>query len=614
MIIALCFLLPLLIYFALRFLLPKPWLGRGSLIGALGVALISSLCVLAVVFTSPHWPEGTQIAWTGVAANGGRQIVLGGAEEEAISGYPNGAFAPRLQATASGALGALDIGGGGAFVRDDKTGEYLNGVPLPDGSSKSFGDYAIRLARSWYFWRRVEIADGQGSLVASFGVPAAARDRVYQLASFVERNALDKHAQPARLVAAEKWATDLRLLVTARGALRLLDRGTQHAQCEMPCRMSLHWSDSTLTAELKEDDGRLALNFLPPWRLASPIPPAAQDNSVKLTVTGRSRPGDYAFLLPLGNGVGDLRQSVGIKRDQDQTPVFTEQETRKQTQSGDYLPPEILRPRHKQDSEEWIGALSRVSVPAGQLAFVFSIINNLPRAKEIALLLFVALVCYGGGLALTWQRMPNAQTRWLVYGLAACLWDLLAFRLLLALRYSLAPNFLDDLAVQGVTVAFLGLAIIPGLLLLVGRLRSDLYNALPEGEGRTARLFAAIYLVVLAAAFLIIYYDAPHLWDKSDPQQWFRLPDHMIFKLGRLTAALYAATFFYLLGLILVLYRGESENESPFVSALVSPLRVVDGTFKLGRSRWETIADPYQALVTRVSVLLGLILIWLFAV
>ncbi|MDT7540239.1 MAG: hypothetical protein QOE33_143 [Acidobacteriota bacterium] len=616
MIIAFCFLLPLLIYFALRFLLPQAWFALGSLVGAIVIALASFLTVLAVVFTSPKWPEGTQIAWTGVAANGGHQLVIGGAEEEAVSGYPNGSFAPRLQASASGGTGSLDIGGGGAFVRDDKTGEYLNGVTLSDDASQNFGDYAVRLTRSWHFWRRVEIVDGQHVIVASFKVPEAARDRVYQLASYVERYALDKHDQPARLVAAARWAADLRLLVTSKGALRVLDHNSKHAPCEMPCRLSLHWTDSTLSAKLWNDEGRLMLDFLPPWRLASPlpspVPSSLQDPPAKLIVTGRARPGDYAFVLPLGNGVGDLRQNIGVKRDENQALVFSDQETRKQAKSSDYLPPEILRPGPKPDAEEWAGSLSRVSVPAGQLAFVLSVINNLPSLKEIALLLFVALVCYGGGLALAWRRMPDARTRWLVYGLAACVWNLLSFRLLLALRYSLAPNFLDDLAVQGVTVAFLGLALVPGLLLLVARLRNDLHEPLPEGGQRTTMLLVLSYLVLLVAAFLIIYYDAPHLWDKSDPQQWFRLPQHLIFKLGTITSLLYVAVFLYLLGLILSLYRGE--DEWPFQRALTGPLRIVDGAFKLGRSRWEDIADPNQALINRTSVLLFTVIVWLFIV
>jgi cell division protein FtsW (lipid II flippase) len=619
MIIAFCFLIPLLIYFALRFLLPQRWLGRGSFAGAVTLALASSVTVLVVVFTSPKWPEGTQIAWTGVAANGSaRQLVVGGAEEEAVSGYPNGSFVPRLQATADGTVGSLDISGGGAFVRDDKTNEYLNGVALTDDASQSFGDYAVRLARSWHFWRRVEIVDAQRSVVASFKIPETARDRVYQLASFVERYALDKHDQPARLVAAEKWAAELRLLVTSNGALRVLDRSSKHAPCEMPCRLSLHWTDSTLPVEIKDDDGRLALDFLPPWRLASPIPSpvpsSPQDPPAKLTVTGRARPGDYAFVLPLGNGVGDLRQSVGIKRDENQVLVFSDQETRKQTKPNDYLPPEILRPQPKQDEEEWAGSLSRVSVPAGQLAFVLSVVNNLPRQRDIALLLAATFFCFFVGLLLTYKRMSDDRTRWLVYGLAACIWNLLAFRLLLALRYSLAPNFLDDLAVQGVTVAFLGLAVIPGLLLLVARLRNDLYEPLPERARSAAMRSAAGYLVLLTATFLVIYYEAPHLWDKSDPQQWFRLPAHLIFKLGKLTSLIYFVVFLYLLGLIFALYRGEAEDESPFWRALVSPLRVVDGAFQLGRRRWEDIADPNQALVNRTSVLFFAILVWFFVV
>src|SRR5262245_15091755 len=96
MTIALGFLLPLIAYIVLYVVLRKKrlsWIGPASPLAAASVAIISTLVILAVVFFSPQWPEGTQIAWTSVEANN-KPLVVGGAREEAVVGWPNGSFTP----------------------------------------------------------------------------------------------------------------------------------------------------------------------------------------------------------------------------------------------------------------------------------------------------------------------------------------------------------------------------------------------------------------------------------------------------------------------------------------------------------------------------------------
>src|ERR1051325_8527157 len=104
MIIAACFLAPLLLYFGIYvFDRNRPQqqsrLARASVIAAVLIAVISSMAVLVVLFSS-RWPEGTQIAWTGIERTGS-SLVVGRPRGEATVGWPNSCLGPRAQGYAS---------------------------------------------------------------------------------------------------------------------------------------------------------------------------------------------------------------------------------------------------------------------------------------------------------------------------------------------------------------------------------------------------------------------------------------------------------------------------------------------------------------------------------
>lgn len=68
--------------------------------------------------------------------------------------------------------------------------------------------------------------------------------------------------------------------------------------------------------------------------------------------------------------------------------------------------------------------------------------------------MLLALLPFVVGLVLVSQRIGITEgiTCWVLCGLALTLWNLLVFRVLLALRYALDPSYLDSLVVKGVVV------------------------------------------------------------------------------------------------------------------------------------------------------------------
>src|SRR5215208_3253005 len=150
MTIMLGFLLPLIAYIVLYVVVRKKriaFISRTSAPAAAAVSLISTLVLLGVVFLSPQWPEGTQIAWTAVEAEG-KPLVVGGPREEAVVGWPNGSFTPSFKVTAGEKNQAvIEISGGNAFIHDDEKSTYLNGDELLPGEPKKIGDYTFRVIK-----------------------------------------------------------------------------------------------------------------------------------------------------------------------------------------------------------------------------------------------------------------------------------------------------------------------------------------------------------------------------------------------------------------------------------------------------------------------------------
>lgn len=611
MTITLGFLLPLIAYIALYVVLRKKrpaLIGPASVLAAAAVALISTLVILGVVFLSPQWPEGTQIAWTAVEANN-KPLVIGGPREEAIVGWPNGSFSPSLKVTANERSQAvIELAGGSAFVYDNDKNDFLNGDPLLPGETKKIADYTFRVVKGQtlltllllvfvplvvFFavlvlarrrqrasplllafgaalvvpitvaaiaflsprlpegllpgWtQKVEVKKEGTDANAFFYLPngSIGRTRVYSLESQIEKteSAASQSEEAMRL---KQWAASVRLLLNGDGAVRVLVREkTWTNQRDLPCKLSVIWPGLNLPVEIRKEETKLIMDFLPPWRLVSPIPPSpdgteaaskekaipnlpvtahaqpenknASESSTQeiqeltLVVTSRARPDDIAFVLPFGQGINDPRETLTlVKRPGNETIFAANKNLRSKDNQRDNVPPE-----YRQIPKVGAGAVvtSKATIRIGPHAFTLATVHDLPSPQKILGHLSVALLCFFFGLAMVYPRM-DTDDLWAVSGLAAATWSFLALRLLLAIRYALAPNYLDQLAVSGVAIAFTSLAVVPGLVLLACRLRCD-YFARPDDETHRRRIMATalIYLLVLAASFVFEYSQTAHLW------------------------------------------------------------------------------------------------------
>src|SRR6185503_18568137 len=62
-------------------------------ISAFLVALVSAATLIGIINLSQHWPEATQVVWTGLESDLGG-FSVGGPRERAIVGWPNGSCTP----------------------------------------------------------------------------------------------------------------------------------------------------------------------------------------------------------------------------------------------------------------------------------------------------------------------------------------------------------------------------------------------------------------------------------------------------------------------------------------------------------------------------------------
>lgn len=592
MIIAFAFLLPCLLYFALYFfisrygLFPRKHLGIASLIGSLVVATVSAGVVLHTLVKAPHWPGRTQLAWMGVEV-AGQPLVIGGAREQAAYAWPNESFAPSLKASAaSETAAALEISGGEAFIRDDQRGVFLNGASIPDGETKELGDFKVRVEPSYYFWRNVEVIGEDGEVWASVSMPAVQikRDRVYSLAALVDKNATETRRDDVKsMLRLERWAEGFRLLVPRDGEIRLLDATTQNAQCELPCELSVLWTHRRIPIKLSKEGVKLRADFLPTRLLVSPLLPSEEgDGWTPLMVTGTPLPGDRAFFLPLGQGVSDVRQSLVFKNNAKGLPVFDMPTAIVFGEGGVPELPAYMQPRVSELESEEKNITSRVALHSPPHSFHFATINDLPNFSLIGRLLLYALICFGLGLWVAYNRMPNDKTRWMLYGLATIVWNLLAFRLLLAFRYALSPVSLDLLALKGVRLAFVALTVAPGVLLLFVRLRRDLFEPFDEGNRRKRTLRGTlVFFFTLVAFGAVAYTQSPDIW-ANPPARPSSLLNYLWF------AAL-SLIVIYLSLLIFMFYKIEparSRAQRKAAAFFFWPLQVLEYISKAGKGIW----------------------------
>jgi cell division protein FtsW (lipid II flippase) len=587
-IIFFCFLLPPLLYILSHSFL-KATRERLLIAFVLFIALVSGSAIFVVTRYSGQWPEATQVVWSGVEAADGI-LNVGGVREESLVGWPNGSFAPTLRAGYGGPKRvSLEMSNGGAFVFDDTKKVFLNGKTLKPSVAEKLDQLSVRLNTPIIGADTIDILDQSGQLLTQVELPSVnpKKDQVVTMSSIVGRKTSETPDEANKIFKVEKWAAHKSLLRGKSGAVMLLGDETEKRECELPCRLVFQWPSQRLPVILNGDGKTLSLIFLPPWRTASPLPPPDTSGKQSMVVTGSVRPGDKAFNLPLGYGPKETRRLVEYDRDENGMPVFKKGPgvTWGQTPPPIYLPKE-LQPLPE---EEVLGTGTKVTshltmqIGDTPTSLALSTVSDLPSASGILLLLILAYAAFAGGVFLTSSVIPDHNSRRVLLGLAACLWNFMAFRLLMALRFASEPHFLDDLTVKGVTLGFAGLVLVPSLILLWVRLRCHLMRRDLRGKERKGAFqWSFAYVIFVAAVFWFVWIAAPGLWANMQPRF---LPPLRWFGILMLLIA-------YLVGVILILYRTDHEDPrlSDYHFVFLGPLRFDLWLSRTGLARWADMA------------------------
>jgi cell division protein FtsW (lipid II flippase) len=555
------------------------------------------LCAAApgtwLMLASPHLSSATEIAWTGLTATGTSDtLVMGGPREGATIAWPNGAFLPEVRLAPMGSENAtLTVSGGAGFLRDE-TGQYLNGVPLKDGfNDEKFGRFQVVLKhRFWIFGRQISLvtADGAATPVASFALPSAGRrDRVFHLATLLSDDLIQmrrqKQAQQASEV--EAWAQRHRLLVPRKGAVRILDDRRQDWRLHLPSNLTVAWSNLTLPFKVppRESNRGLGIVFLPPFRLASPLPPpiVRGDSDLQLAVTGRALPGDRAFILPTGAALASFREIVAMPD---------------QRFADNSVPEiEILHPHPAAVNREYKNGTSQTSVrmeaPAERVSYQIDLatIDDLPSPMGVLLGLGLAAVVLAAGLYLA-SRSIRVTDGWAAGGIVLAIWALLIYRFLLAYRFALDPARLDLLAISGLSGALVGLAVVPGIVLLAFRVRRDQRTRDDEGKVRAGWVLV-IYLVAIVVAAWVESMLAERLWPNAHFSPSLGLPETFAL-LGGIVFVFGCIAFTYLIDFNR-LSPQESDKLQPWYMAFVNQVEYI--TTQVGVGIWRQVGAVKDA-------------------
>lgn len=494
---------------------------------AAAFAAFALLAVWATIAVSREWPQASRIVWRGIESVGKSKLVIGGSWERTGAGWPRGEFsAPQLTFDPVGAARVkLTVAEGGAFVLDleGKKPRVLNGFEVPRGYEGRVDPSDPLLLRHVVVgrWRPLselqfvepDRAGGKGRLVATAMIPSPSGPfAVHSLAELIGRLTVKVPEEDMpRLVALRSWAEKICVLVEKGGSLWFVDdRLVKVTEIAVPCRLQVCWPGrSRLTAKLEgtRDEG-LRFQFEYPWRRSSPLPPGI-DAGVDMAIAAEARPGDTAFLLPVGGLAQGMRGIRQLSLDADGRPVFGAKKT--PAVWKDLVPPEfrpkpsVISPVQREIDQELVGSGERGSAESvgvrSSYRFALATVSDLPAP---AYLLLPGVLAWGAlvwGLRLAYPRMLGMERRrWALFGLALCSWCFLCLRLLLALRYTLETALLDNHAIDGVVAGFVGLAVVPGAILLAGRLaHGDWSNDLAlRRKERNQVIYYAVFLLGIA--------------------------------------------------------------------------------------------------------------------
>jgi len=484
-----------------------PWIAarRQYFFLLMALAAIPAItAVLSAVNPLTNWPASSQIAWTGVeAANPAAPVAIGGRRDQALVAWPNGSFEPQVAVHRDRDAFRLVTRGGGAFVRVEN-GEYVNGVVVQPGHDVALGDFVLAAGRysRLHSLHAVIVQDRAGGTLATVRLPSRNSDRVYRLSVRLAPDVRRLRANGTALdrdlaLALEDWAADKLMLVTREGEIRVLGREESPSfAIRPPCNLVVQWPPirRQRLQVLFASDGRLAVAFPPPWSVACPLPTAGLGTSAgtDLTFTARAVPGDRAFILPLGDGVADPRQTIPLTIGAGGAPVFT---------SDSPVVPEPLR----QD----LRSASRARVTTKNGSFEIVATRDLPRFAGIATLVLMAWVSLGLSLIALNTRLSLAEFRPQA-ALLFVIWTLLCLRIMLAFRYAAEPDHLDGLALKGIAVAMASAVAVPAAIAFAVRLHRDGTGRPEDRKAQGPQVL--VFLLIAATLSMLEFLLAPRLW------------------------------------------------------------------------------------------------------
>ncbi len=511
--IALGLTLPLLLYTAAcayglriarspRELLPQ--------IAAITVGLWAMVAIAILALSPDDWPDTTQVAWTGIEAKTDPQqpsLTIGGSDQTAVTAWPNGSFAPEVTVTtnADGTRATLTVAKGGAFAILPSLDSLVNGRELADGQTKTIDGYRFELVQrvslSAFFRTalllryHLRVHAPNGDLVADLNIRRPGWFSRYRILSLEYLNTRSEEGVVKNRVY-DNWSRSVLIGITNRG-LRILDRtSVARVSCELPCTLRLRWRRGILNLAIDKHQDFLRARFARPWRHVSPLPEKNASGVRQLVVTRQAQPGDRAFLLPLGGGVTDPRAPLWIM-DEAGHPRFAGADRPEKIYGG---------------ANEQAVVTSETEIAAGRYRFRFATSTDILHPGVVVLHLAVALACFIAGVILTGPRTV-AEQRWIACGFAAVLWALLVFRVALAVRYALAPQFIDSISVKGLILSLFAATIAPGFILLEARLRCDAKVRMKRRQDNVrAGSHAIAYLATIVLVALLQLGVADNVW------------------------------------------------------------------------------------------------------
>ena len=534
-------------------------------LSAAGAALVIAVLVVACVIFPLKQQGHSVIAWTGLQTSG-TNLSIGESEAHQIVGWPNGSFSPHLSVSCSENNDcALQMDGGGGFIR---SGEHvLNGDLLTPEHPLELNGFRVSLVpgllrlplihggietRFVHPRFRVDVPGSAPVFSASLGRelrPESMASLMTLALAELRRDSWrsDKGSLARTAMDLERWAAGMRVLPTEMSPIKsnsafILVPQLYKVTLRIPARIDVLWPGRTLHAELERSaDHRIFLRFEGPWQKSSPIPGAelGRNGEVFLAVSSQPRPGDVAFLLPLGGSestrkILTMRGGLFVEGGQRQPNARVEEAP---------IPDDLLR-KGETSGTGSVGiepsrATSKAEIIFGEQSAVLETIPVQPRFWLLIVGVMASWLTFAFALDVT-LRPPNGaryqqiqgirlEDRRMLAALSIVVWAFLLLRLGLSLRYGWDPAHVDRVVVEGVAWALFGLAVVPGLMLRSAMMWLVQVQEPNRDDARRLPLLTGVLVLVGAGEMLLAEFG---FWPTLAPQFRYGVRFWLIFLLS----------------------------------------------------------------------------------